>query len=286
MECTLTVVVPIHNMYKKLHRLDDWISTISGSHVEIILVDDFTSEEASQEIKDLADDHSSLNIKLISGSFKSPGNARNAGLSKANGIWVIFVDSDDILHHNLVLNHLAKSEPKAIEVFQFREIDFSSSKILKALSKTTSEIDLVLNLGIWRLAFPTRFLTNKKFSEIRMGEDLLFFLDVLEDIKKIKFNEFHSYDYLIGSGNQLTANKSALNELLCLLELLSLRIDTSEKTSNLAKLMYFKNTLSATKHLGLIKSHKFVFRSAVMFITSDSGDKKKFIQIVMGLFKS
>lgn len=286
MECILTVVVPIHNMYKKLNRLNTWISIIGRSDVEVILVDDFTSEEASREIRDLVDCHSSVNIKLVWGQFKSPGKARNAGLLEATGLWVVFVDSDDILHPNPILSHLAKAEPKTIEVFQFRELDFSSSKILKALSKTSSEMDLVLNLGIWRIAFPTRFLVNKKFTEIRMGEDLLYFLDVFQDNSEINFNAIHSYDYLIGSGNQLTADIKALNDLTLLLDELAQRIDKFKHANTLAKLMYFKNTLSVAKHLGLMKYKKFALKSSVMFLSSNLRDKKKFIEILMKSFKS
>jgi glycosyltransferase involved in cell wall biosynthesis len=286
MESLLTVVVPIHNMYKKLNRLNDWISTIGGSEVEVILVDDFSSEESSREIRDLVDSHSSLNIKVVSGRYKSPGKARNAGLLKATGLWVIFADSDDILHLNPILNKLANSAPKMIEVFQFRELDFNSIKILKPLSKTSSDTDLVLNLGIWRMAFPARFLVNKKFTEIRMGEDLLYFLDVFEGYPEINFNAIHSYDYLIGSGNQLTADINALHDLTRLLDALSLKIDINIHTSTLAKLMYFKNTLSVAKHLGLTKSNKFAFKSAMFFLRSAPRDKKKFIEIMMKSFKS
>jgi glycosyltransferase involved in cell wall biosynthesis len=281
MQYILTVVVPIHNMHKKLNRLDEWISTIHGPEVEVILVDDFTSEESSREIKDLVDFHSSLNIFLVSGQFKSPGRARNAGLSKARGIWVIFADSDDILHLKPVLAHLAKSEPKSIEVFQFRELDFGSAKVLKSLSKTSSEIDLVVSLGIWRVAFPASFLVGHEFTQIRMGEDLLFFLDVVEANSQINFNSIHSYDYLIGSGIQLTADTNAVKELTLLLGEIAHRANVFKNAKSLAELMYFKNTLSVAKHLGLIKCYKFAWRGALMFLFCNSRDKKKFIEIVV-----
>ena len=286
MECVLTIVVPIHNMYKKLNRLNDWISTVERLEVEVILVDDFTSEESSREIQQLVDCHSRLNLKVVSGQYKSPGKARNAGLSKATGLWVIFVDSDDIFHHTQILNHLEQAEPKAIEVFEFRELDFNSSKIHKALSETSSEIDLVLNLGIWRIAFPARFLENKKFTDIRMGEDLLYFLDVFEDNPEIRFNSIHGYDYLIGSGTQLTSDDSALKDLTRLLDALSLKMDTYKRKNNLAELIFFKNTLSVAKHLGLIKSSKFALKSALIFLRSTPGDKMKFINIVLKSLKS
>ena len=281
MSNTLSVIVPIHNMYQKLHHMNRWISEIpDSSGVEVILVDDVTSDKSSQEIKSLVELHSNLNIKIISGKFNSPGKARDAGLSEATGIWIIFADSDDILYIKPILSYLAKTDPNSIEVFQFRELDFNLAKVLKPLSKTVSENDLVLNLGIWRMAFPLTFLAKHKFTEIRMGEDILYFLDVLESNSKIHFNPIHGYDYLIGSGNQLTSDNSAVNELTLLLARLVHRVDTFTTVNTLAKLFFFKNTLSVTKHLGLGKSYGYAWQSFLMFLSSRSRDKQKFIEII------
>ena len=126
MQCILSIVVPIHNMHQKLNQLNQWISTVPDTSVEVILVDDFTSEESSEEIEKLARFHSRLNMKLISGKFNSPGKARNAGLLEATGVWIIFADSDDTLYVEPVLKFLLKSNPINVEVFQFRELDFNS----------------------------------------------------------------------------------------------------------------------------------------------------------------
>ncbi len=280
MQYILSIIVPIHNMHQKLNHLNQWISNVPNTSVEVILVDDFTSQESSEEIENLVQFHSNLNIKLISGKFNSPGKARNTGLLEAKGVWVIFADSDDTLYVEPVLNFLMKSNPTNLEVFQFRELDFNTGKVLKPLSKTTSEIDLVMSLGIWRIAFPRTFLTNQKFTEIRMGEDLLFFLDVYEVNSKIHFNVTHGYDYLIGSGNQLTANKTAIRELPLLLGELAFRAETFKKIDTVARLSFVKNTLSFAKHLGLRKSYSYAWQAFLMFFFGRPREKKELIRMI------
>jgi len=267
-------------MYGKLSHLSGWISKIHSLDVEIILVDDFTSEDLSREIEGLVQFHSNLDIKIVSGMFESPGRARNAGLSKATGIWIIFADSDDTLYVGPILNCLSNSAPNTIEVFQFREVDFNSAKVLKPLSSTATETDLVLSLGIWRIAFPAAFLVGHEFTEIRMGEDLLYFLDVFESNSIIHFNPIHGYDYLIGSGSQLTSDMSAVNELTILLGELANRIKLYKTTTALARLMYFKNTVSVAKYLGLRRCYKYSWQSCLMFISSNFRDKCKFFKII------
>jgi glycosyltransferase involved in cell wall biosynthesis len=267
-------------MHQKLSHLNHWISEISDFSVEVVLVDDFTSDDSSREIENLVERHSKLNVKLIKGKFNSPGKARNAGLSKTTGAWVIFADSDDVLYVQPILSCLSNSDPSTIEVFQFRELDFQSSRVLKPLSDTTSEIDLVMGLGIWRMAFPATFLGKHKFTEIRMGEDLLYFLDVFESNSKIHFNSIHGYDYLIGSGTQLTADRRAVNELTLLLGELAHRVDTFKRVNILARLFFFKNTLSVAKHLGTRKSYGYAWQSFLMFLSSSFKDKQKFVRII------
>ena len=286
MKSILSVVVPIHDMHQKLNHLKQWISEISSLEVQVVLVDDFTSEESSREIKNLIGLYPKLNIKMIAGKFESPGKARNAGLQEATGAWVIFADSDDILYLEPILSCLLESKPKTIEVFQFRKLDFRSTKILKPLSTTASETDLVFDLGIWRMAFPASFLANHQFTEIRMGEDILYFLDVFESNSEIHFNSIHGYDYMVGSGTQLTADNGAIKELTLLLGELAHRIEIFKTASILARLIFFKNTLSVAKHLGVSKSYKFAWLSLLMFFSSSFRDKQKFIKIIGKYFKS
>jgi len=286
MKSILSVVVPIHDMHQKLNHLKQWISEISSLEVQVVLVDDFTSEESSREIKNLIGLYPKLNIKMTTGKFESPGKARNAGLQEATGAWVIFADSDDILYLEPILSCLLESKPKTIEVFQFRKLDFRSTKILKPLSTTASETDLVFDLGIWRMAFPASFLANHQFTEIRMGEDILYFLDVFESNPEIHFNSIHGYDYMVGSGTQLTADNGAIKELTLLLGELAHRIEIFKTASILARLIFFKNTLSVAKHLGVSKSYKYAWLSLLMFFSSSFSDKQKFIKIIGKYFKS
>jgi glycosyltransferase involved in cell wall biosynthesis len=279
MTSSISIVVPIHDMYQKINNLNSSISELPLEGVEIILVDDFTSSEASLEIESLIAQFTTREIKLVKGNFGSPGAARNAGLSEATGDWIVFVDSDDRLYARDLFDYLLPRPADQIQIFQFRKIDFTSGDILDPLSHTYSTSDLVFNLGLWRMAFPAKFLNKVNFHNLRMGEDILFFLDVLHDHPDAKFVSIHTYDYLMGLGNQLTSNVDAIEDLFNLLGELEQRMNSFDNISGLVKSLYFKNTLSAIKHLGFVRSMKYIRRSADWFIRSNFEEKRKFFSI-------
>ncbi|MDK9790712.1 CDP-glycerol glycerophosphotransferase family protein [Vibrio sp. D431a] len=94
--------------------LDDYIASvvnqgkIFSSNVELILVDD-ASVDGSKKICESWAARYPANIKVISlGENVGQSGARNAGIRKAKGDWVIFCDPDDLLHKNF-FKHMFKA---------------------------------------------------------------------------------------------------------------------------------------------------------------------------------
>lgn len=279
MTFSVSIIVPIHDLHRKLHNLKSTISEMPQVGVEVILVDDFTSPEASLEIENLITEFTAKKIRLIKGNFGSPGAARNSGLSIATGDWIVFADSDDRLYARELLDYLLPLPADQIQVFQFCKKNYSSGEILEPLSHTFSNLDLVINLGLWRMAFPAKYLKKVSFHNLRMGEDILFFLDVFHNHPNAKFVSIHTYDYFMGSGNQLTSSVDAIEDLFNLIGELEQKVNLYDNISGLVKSFYFKNTLSAIKHLGFIRSLKYVMRNADWFIRSNYGEKRKYFVI-------
>lgn len=273
-------------MFQKLDHLENWLSQVPDDKVEVILIDDFTSIDATLEIESMLNVLSIKSARLIKGEFKSPGLARNAGLREASGCWIVFADSDDTLHVKELEKYLSDCLLESIQVFQFEKLNFSTNEILAPLSQTISIPDLVLNLGIWRMAFPAFLLKDCKFEDLSMGEDVLFFLDVLHKEPEIHFSFLHTYDYLIGSGNQLTANESAINELTILLRGIETRLSEYGKSNALATYMYLKNTYTSVKHLGVIKSLAYLRMSISLFLGMSFKEKQVVARIVRRLLGS
>lgn len=91
----LSIIVPVYNTEKFLHRCIDAILAQTFTEWELILVND-GSKDQSQEI---CEDYAARDerIKVINKENEGAGPTRNVGLSNAKGKYVAFPDSDDWL---------------------------------------------------------------------------------------------------------------------------------------------------------------------------------------------
>lgn len=91
----ISVIVPVYNVEKYLHRCVDSILAQTFTDFELILVDDGSSDNSGI----ICDEYDSLhnNVKIIHQTNQGVSVARNLGLSYATGDIIVFVDSDDFV---------------------------------------------------------------------------------------------------------------------------------------------------------------------------------------------
>lgn len=100
----ISIVIPIYNVELYLQECLDSICKQSFRDIEIILVDD-GSIDGSVEISKLYAEKDSR-IQVICQQNAGPSAARNKGIRKASGEWVVFVDSDDFFCEKTFLSKL------------------------------------------------------------------------------------------------------------------------------------------------------------------------------------
>ena len=89
----VTIVVPVYNVQEVLSRCLDSLINQTFQDIEIILVDDGSTDE-SRLICEAYEKRDSR-IRFFHQENKGLGEARNSGISLARGTYVMFVDSDD-----------------------------------------------------------------------------------------------------------------------------------------------------------------------------------------------
>ncbi|MBR6505966.1 glycosyltransferase [Candidatus Saccharibacteria bacterium] len=100
----ISIVIPIYNTEKYLPSCLNSIINQSYQNLEIILVDDGSKDNSGK----IADDYAKKDkrIKVIHQKNAGQSAARNAGLAKAHGDYVSFIDSDDEVALNFYEEHL------------------------------------------------------------------------------------------------------------------------------------------------------------------------------------
>lgn len=86
-----SIIIPLYNKRTLIKKSIDSIQSQSCQNFEIIVVDDGSTDDSAIYVKQFVDSR----IKYYYKENGGVSSARNYGIDKANGEWVIFLDADD-----------------------------------------------------------------------------------------------------------------------------------------------------------------------------------------------
>lgn len=93
----LSIIVPFHNSAEACPPLLRTLSTLAAKdRVELIFIDDGSTDDTLRILLDFTRT-SRAPVQVLEQENRGPGAARNAGLDRASGAWLWFVDSDDAI---------------------------------------------------------------------------------------------------------------------------------------------------------------------------------------------
>lgn len=104
----ISIIIPVYNVQPYLRKCIRSILSQTFQDIEIILVNDGSTDTSIKIINDYAD--SDLRIKAITQLNHGVSAARNRGLEAARGEWIYFCDADDELFENALEVLVAQTE--------------------------------------------------------------------------------------------------------------------------------------------------------------------------------
>ncbi len=135
---TFSVIMPVYNAEKFLDDALNSIMTQNYQNIEIICLDDASTDSSLDILKSWASRDS--RIRIISYTTnQGPGNLRNAGIKIAQGDWLLFSDADDWFENGLFY--------KLDEIIQHHKINIIEFGMYVAKTKTNKKIASWLSYG-------------------------------------------------------------------------------------------------------------------------------------------
>lgn len=126
----ISVIVPIYNVEKYLHRCVDSILGQTYHNLEIILIDDGSPDNCSIICDEYA--QKDYRIRVVHKTNGGLSDARNVGIEAATGEYLMFVDSDDFIAANMIekLYHALLVNNADISICNFKYVDENGASIL------------------------------------------------------------------------------------------------------------------------------------------------------------
>lgn len=199
----LSIIIPVFNGEDYIERAVNSIYQESISEIEIIIVDDGSTDRTFELCQMLALNRT--NISVLTQSNRGVSIARNKGLSRAAGDYIWFVDADDYIEPNTISCVLKIAKESNLDLLQFGfNIISAKNNVAKSLRVKGSKIlpfPEYLSEGyfkgvLWQSLIKKSCIDGAVFSDnVRLGEDGLFFMSIFKNIKTAKRIELKVYNY-------------------------------------------------------------------------------------------
>lgn len=275
----ISVIVPVYNAEKYMARCLDSILMQADESIEVVIVNDGSTDSTEEVIKTYIGKYKS-SIKYIKKENSGVANARNIGLEKATGDYIIFVDSDDYIDKDLfeklqpymernidIIKYKAIIETEEEEkIGQYEGPTFEITTGEDAFSKLCFEDEMVD--ALWVYAYKRELFTKNKLKFMANVEHEDFGLIPLLILKAKTFisTDIQGYHY-VQSSNSLTRTKDysktvkkAFDTLLHYDNLVQKieKYQISPKAKDDVKIFYTNSILLRVNHLEKKEKKRFI----------------------------
>lgn len=212
----LSVIVPVYNTKEYLERCISSIRNQSYQNLEIILVNDGSTDKSGSLCEKIALEDN--RIRVFHKENGGSSSARNLGISKANGNYLAFIDSDDYIEEEMYAHLMEAIQRMNVEIAQvarieetdegerlpdvceapFQEVIFESKEFLRELMMYRGDSSFCTKV------VRKEYFDKEKFPEGELNEDLRLMVSLMEQGAKVLSIPYEGYHvvYRMGSNTR------------------------------------------------------------------------------------
>lgn len=235
--CKVSIIIPCYNVdFKLIHRCLASIESQTFSDYEVIVVDDGSTSGYSEVFHEIENEY--RNLSVFYQENKGVSAARNFGLGKSQGDFIVFVDADDYLSptfleeaietaethsadivmgmnmttHTTDTMGFAVEENKKISCFEKDEIKDINRWMLGRVQYQGD--DSYLGQGPWNRLVSRRLAVGTPFNEmLPIGEDIVWNLQLLQKARMVCIvNQIWYVYYMNPSSSSRKYRRNAIKE--------------------------------------------------------------------------
>ena len=212
----ISIIVPVYNVEKYLERCVDSIISQTYKDIEIILVDDGSTDNSGKMCDELTKKDN--RIRVFHKKNGGLSDARNYGIDKAKGKYIGFVDSDDfvsedmceILYNDIISTNADVAMCNLVDCYGSIP-KINNTKVQRCLFTPEDAIKCVMMGEKVKISTAAKLYKSKIFNYIKFEkgktyEDAIIMVELLDRCKKISYNSSQVY-YYVHRENSITTKK-------------------------------------------------------------------------------
>ena len=185
----ISIIIPVYNAAETLEKCITSVDMqigIDDLQVEVILVDDGSDDGSGKLCDRIKEKYSKLNIKVLHKENGGVSKARNEALAVAQGRYISFIDADDTVKRDALHYMYHAINDTDLKMVSMTGRSDKSDEIVSGYNYV-SEYLLYKDTHVWGKMYRSDFVKDILFdSELSIGEDMLFLLDIAARVGKAK----------------------------------------------------------------------------------------------------
>lgn len=210
MDYKVSIIVPVYNSAQFLNRCLDSLICQTLSDIEIICVNDGSTDDSLEILESYANQDS--RIKIITQENRGISSARNCGIKNASAKYIGLVDSDDFVDKNFfekLYNTAEKTSADIVCAGIVRENE-KKQKILLSYKDTVLTCQTLRKMNLagvpehcysWNKLYRTELIKSVEFKAGVLYEDVIFTPQIIEKSKILAIVPNTYYHYWKHSGS-------------------------------------------------------------------------------------
>ena len=219
-EKLISVIVAVYNIEEYLPRCIESIMAQTYRKLEIILVDDGSTDASGNICDDYAkEDNRILVIHKENGGLS---DARNAGLERASGDYIGFVDGDDWIEKGMyrAMYDACAKEKAQVAVCRYKQItksgiiDASAGNSVSLSKAEALEVYIcgddryLIYNSVWSKLFERRLIQGMRFPVGKNSEDIMFTTKAFCKMEKLAYLDEAYYNYVLDREGSIMNEKA------------------------------------------------------------------------------
>lgn len=226
----VSVVVPVYGVRDYIEMSVESICKQSFMDFELLLIDDGSPDDSIDIAKKVLKNYNHIQYRVISQKNKGLPAARNTGLRVAQGKYICYIDSDDIITSDYLAslytaceqNHTnaAFTEYEVVHLNKRNGVDSTDKGVLILSREELLRNNMLRSIKIHLCAMMIKhdFIKehNLYFNEsLRYGEEVDYTWRMFPLLDNISYIQSPKYKYLVRKGSLMTAQQA--EKVICLL---------------------------------------------------------------------
>ena len=137
----ISVVIPSYNAENVIGRTIESVLSQSYANWELLVIDDGSTDSTRDVVRGFSESDARINLIALDKNHGAPAAPRNIGVRESQGMWIAFLDSDDIWHPEKLELQLSIVNERKVGFCATSSVSFISDSELEFQRRSTDVVE-------------------------------------------------------------------------------------------------------------------------------------------------